>query len=173
LLHLFECVGTAHRFHRLIIRMIFAVAVFRRVGGRGVGMMGRLTRYGFGGEGGFGSCGRLLHFGGGFKRPVSRRSGVVDGGTFGCPVLMRLGRKFGLRRRRLSNVIRRLRKLVLCRFPKSVVGRRSFCRFGRGLLGGERLALYDVAIPMSLAAPGAGTGGAARTPTLGLGGGIA
>jgi len=63
--------------------------------------------------------------------------------------------------------------LVLCRFPKSVVGRRSFCRFGRGLLGGERLALYDVAIPMSLGAAVAVTAAAASSPTLGLGVGIA
>ena len=83
-------------------------------------------------------------------------------------MLLRLGRKFWLGGLRLSSVIRRLRKLVLCRFRNW-----SFCRFGRSLFGGERFALHDVAIPIPLGAAVAVTAAAASSPTLGFGVSIA
>ena len=136
-------------------------------------MKRRLSRRRFGGEGAFGSGGRLLTFGDGLERRVSRRSGVIDGGTFGRLMLLRLDRKFWLGGLRLSSVIRGLRKLVLCRFRKSVVGRWSFCPFGGSLFGGERFALHDVAIPIPLGAAVAVTAAAASSPTLGFGVSIA
>jgi len=63
--------------------------------------------------------------------------------------------------------------LVLRRFPKTVVGRWNFYRFGRSRFGGDGLALHDVAIPMPLGATVAMTAPAASRPTLRFGVGIA
>ena len=63
LLHFFEGVGAADGFNRLVVGVLLAVAVFRRVDSRGVGMQRCLFRRRVGGEGAFGSGGRLLAFG--------------------------------------------------------------------------------------------------------------
>ena len=96
-------------------------------------------------KGAFGSSRWLLAFGDGFDRRVS----VLARRTFGGLMLLRLRRKFGLGRLLLTSVVGRLGGLVLRRFPKPGIGSWTLCRLDRGFCRGDRLALHDIAVPMS------------------------